>query len=79
MVEWRPRLARSQAKDRHSHRRGAVGTLVGFGGELCEPAADNDAVRVGVGSTLHGGVFLRATGRRVWDVKTALASAYSLP
>jgi len=58
---------------------GAVGTLVGFGGELCEPAADNDAVRVGVGSTLHGGVFLRATGRRVWDVKTALASAYSLP
>ncbi|HEY1727290.1 MAG TPA: urease accessory protein UreD [Candidatus Baltobacteraceae bacterium] len=57
----------------------AVGTFVGFGGELRVADADDNSVRIGTGSTLQGGLFLRAIGRRVWDVRARLASAYSLP
>ena len=56
----------------------AVGMLVGFGGEVRAPENDADRVRIGAGTTLGGGTFLRATGRRVWDVKTELAAAYRL-
>ncbi len=64
--------------DTETLQSNAVGTFVGFGGEQIL-AEDDVSVRVGAGTTLQGGLFLRAIGRRVWDVKARLASAYSVP
>ncbi len=55
----------------------AIGTLVGFGGVLNDRTVD-PGVRVGIGTTLLDGTFLRIIGSRAWDVRTALESAYSI-
>lgn len=55
----------------------AIGTLVGFGGNLRDTTA-YPGVRIGIGTTLEGGTFLRVLGQRAWDVRAALESAYAL-
>jgi urease accessory protein UreH len=55
----------------------AIGTLVGFGGALAE-LRDQTGVRIGIGTTLCDGTFLRVTGRRAWDVRATLESAYAV-
>ncbi|HTX02330.1 MAG TPA: urease accessory protein UreD [Candidatus Acidoferrales bacterium] len=55
----------------------SIGTLVGFGGALRDRPVCSD-VRAGVGTTLLDGTFLRVSGRRAWDVRATLESAYSL-
>jgi hypothetical protein len=76
-IEGRLALRDAMQLDDAALAREAIGTLVGFGGALAE-MRDGPGVRVGIGTTLLDGTFVRVTGRRAWDVRSRLESAYAV-
>lgn len=77
-IDQRLALRDSMQLDDETLGARAIGTLVGFGGIFRETMTGT-GVRIGIGSTLLGGTFLRISGDRAWDVKAALESVYAIP
>jgi len=60
--------------DRRTLAGHAVGSLVAYGYDVCVPN-DVEETKIGLGSTLDGGTFLRVMSPKIWSVKAVLERA----